>query len=264
MGILGAILGDIIGSVYEFEPCPNPKTCELFSPDAFFTDDTVMTMATRTVIIFQGDLENPNFSAAYKMYAKTYPNRGYGGRFKQWMDSDSYEPYNSFGNGSAMRVSYIGQHYASATAVKHYAAKSAEVTHNHPEGIKGAVFTAEMTYRLKKGVSKKVFRTYANRYYPKSEYPILKTWNETCQGSIPLAVDCFLRSSDFESCMRNVLEYPCDTDTVAAICGTWAEEYYKDSMGEFIQKYDVVSKLQDILPAPFFKVLETEYPIWFK
>ena len=264
MGILGAILGDIIGSVYEFEPCTNPKTCELFSPNVFFTDDTVMTMATRTAVVFQGERPNPNFASVYKMYGKTYPNRGYGGRFKYWLDSNSAEPYNSFGNGSAMRVSYIGQHYTSVKDVQYYAEKSAEVTHNHPEGVKGAVFTAEMTYRLKNGISKNTFKTYANKYYPRREDPILKTWNETCQGSIPLAIDCFLRSSDFESCMRNVLEYPCDTDTIAAICGTWAEEYYKDSMGEFIQEYSVVSRLQNILPRPFFVSLRVEYPFWFK
>lgn len=264
MGILGAVIGDVIGSVYEFKPCINPDSCKLITSKSDFTDDTVMTFAVREAVLKGGTTKS--FIQAYKDYGRRYPNRGYGSRFLQWLklNSTSSEAYNSFGNGSAMRCSFIGQYDKfSSQEVRKYAKNSAIVTHNHPEGIKGAVFTADMTYHLRHGASKTRFSTKADITYPADRYPILTKWNETCQGSLPIAINCFLASNDFESCMRNVLRYPCDTDTIAAICGTWAEEYYQDTFSDFLEKFNIVFELSNMLPAEFVNALQKEYPRYF-
>lgn len=234
MAIKGAILGDIIGSQYEFT---RPKdfdatTAELISDNCKFTDDTVMTLATKYAI-----LHNKSFTEAYQYFGNKYRNVGYGGMFSQWIDEDIPQPYGSFGNGSAMRVSYIADHYKKKEDVLNYAKLSAECTHNHKEGIKGAQVTAVCIWMAKNGFSKTDILNYALENYPCREYLYNPTrsideikeeykWNETCQGSVPVAIRCVFEANNYIEFIRNVFKLKCDTDTICAIGGGIAEELF--------------------------------------
>lgn len=234
MAIIGAILGDIAGSRWEFG---RPKDLDwehidLFTDDCFFTDDTVLTIATKYAL-----LNNIPFADAYHKFGNDYPNAGYGGSFDTWLHFDDKEPYNSFGNGAAMRVSPVVDLSDTHAQVMSRADFSAKCTHNHPEGIKGACVTAVCGWMAKSGASKKEIEKYANKQYPVDDYrfPVsisLKVlrekyrWDVTCQGSVPVAIRCFLESEDYESFIRNVLSMKCDTDTLCAIGGGIAEEFY--------------------------------------
>lgn len=237
MAIIGAILGDISGSQYEFDGIKpknlDYKKCDLFTENCRFTDDTVMSLATKVAL-----QKNLPFVDAYRQFGRMYPNAGYGRMFYHWIHSDSMIAYNSFGNGSAMRCSYIGEFFDKEEDVIAFATQSAECTHNHPEGIKGAVVTAMCIYMARKGASKKEIFEYAKREYPKEFYKYSVTyalneirsiyqWDVTCQGSVPVAIRCFLESNNYESFLRNAYSLPCDLDTICAIGGGIAEEYYK-------------------------------------
>ncbi len=241
MAIIGAILGDISGSQYEFENMRpkdlDYKECPLFTERCRFTDDTVMTLATKVAI-----LENISFERAYEDFARKYPYAGYGEMFYDWVRTPLplKRAYGSFGNGSAMRCSFIGEFFNREKDVICVAKRSAECTHNHPEGIKGAVVTAMCIYMARKGASKTEILEYAKRAYPKElyrysvEYTLDKIrsvyqWDVTCQGSVPVAIRCFLESEDYESFLRNAYSLPCDLDTICAIGGGIAEEYYKET-----------------------------------
>lgn len=234
MAIVGAILGDIAGSQYEFQRPKNLnwKKCELFTDNCYFTDDTVMTLAAKLAVE-----NNISFADSYRKLGRKYPNAGYGGMFDSWLRWDDEKPYNSFGNGSAMRCSYIGGHFNTEKEVIDWATKSAECTHNHPEGIKGAVVTSMCIYMARKGASKAEIFNYVKRQYPMDsyrysveykldEYRDTYRWDVTCQGSVPVAIRCFLDSEDYESFLRNVYSLPCDMDTLCAIGGGIAEEFY--------------------------------------
>ena len=151
MAIIGAILGDISGSQYEFARPENLdwKKCKLFTEHCRFTDDTVMTLAAKMAII-----NHMPFADSYRMLGRKYRRAGYGGMFRTWLDHDEQEAYHSFGNGSAMRCSYIGEHFHTEQEIIEWATKSADCTHNHPEGIKGAVVTAMCIYMARTGASK--------------------------------------------------------------------------------------------------------------
>lgn len=237
MAIIGAILGDIAGSQYEFQRPKDLdwKKCELFTDNCFFTDDTVMTLATKLAV-----KNNIPFTDSYRRLGRKYPNAGYGGMFDSWLRWDDEKPYNSFGNGSAMRCSYIGEHFNTEKEVIEWATKSAECTHNHPEGIKGAVVISMCIYMASTGASKAEIFNYVKRQYPKDfykysveyeldEYRDTYRWDVTCQGSVPVAIRCFLDSEDYESFLRNVYSLPCDMDTLCAIGGGIAEEFYHDT-----------------------------------
>lgn len=241
MAIIGAILGDISGSQYEFgRPIDlDWKHCELFTDRCIFTDDTVMTLAAKLAII-KGDSKYhiSSFADYYRIYGNKYPNVGYGGCFETWLRHNDTKAYNSYGNGSAMRVSYVGEYFDNEKDVIKYATKSAECTHNHPEGIKGAVVTAMCIFMAKTGATKPEIYEYVKKNYPKEdyrygveykldEYKDKYQWNETCQGSVPVAIRCFLESDDYESFLRNVYSLRCDMDTLCAIGGGIAEEFYK-------------------------------------
>lgn len=237
MAIIGAVLGDISGSQYEFD-IMRPKnldynTCSLFTKKCRFTDDTVMSIATKAAL-----RKNLSFADTYREFGRKYPYVGYGAMFDEWIKKDNKGAYNSFGNGSAMRCSYIGEFFGNKEDVIFFAKKSAECTHNHPEGIKGAVVTAVCVYMARKGASKTEIFEYAKREYPKEyyrysvEYSLneirsVYQWDVTCQGSVPVAIRCFLESEDYESFLRNAYSLPCDLDTICAIGGGIAEEYYK-------------------------------------
>lgn len=239
----GAILGDIAGSRFEFSKpsgfdCKNVK---FFESNCFYTDDTVMTVATKYAI-----LNELPYHIAYRNFGKKYPFAGYGTMFKRWLDNCSSVGYRSFGNGSAMRVSFIGEHYPTLERVKQEAKQSAMCTHNHPEGIAGAEATAISVYLAKNGYSKKEIKRYihTNYHYDLSKplafrRPFSK-FDITCQGSVPLALRCFLESDSWESCIRNVMSVTCDTDTVGCIAGGIAEAFYHktvDGEEELIKRY---------------------------
>lgn len=234
MAIVGAILGDIAGSQYEFQRPKNLnwKKCELFTDNCYFTDDTVMTLAAKLAVE-----NNISFADSYRKLGRKYPNAGYGGMFDSWLRWDDEKPYNSFGNGSAMRCSYIGEYFNTEKEVIEWATKSADCTHNHPEGIKGAVVTSMCIYMARIGASKVEIFNYVKRQYPidfykysveyeLDEYRNTYRWDVTCQGSVPVAIRCFLDSEDYESFLRNVYSLPCDMDTLCAIGGGIAEEFY--------------------------------------
>ena len=167
MAVIGAVLGDIAGSQFEFNRPENLdyKHCELFTNRCSYTDDTIMTLAVKKAI-----LENADFTKTMREIGQPYPYSGYGGRFYEWMYGENPKPYNSFGNGSAMRVSFVGEHFDALEDVISMAEKSAEVTHNHPEGIKGAVVTAVCIWMSRHGKTKEDIFQYVLEQYPAEKY----------------------------------------------------------------------------------------------
>ena len=224
--MLGSIVGDIVGSIYEFNN-HRSKDFPLFGVDCKFTDDTVLTIAVADCL-----MNNGNYTEYIKNYARKYTGRGYGGRFRQWISSESMEPYNSWGNGSAMRVSAVGFAYNDLEAVMNEAKRSAEVTHNHPEGIKGAQATAVAIFMARKGQSKEDIKTAIAQSF---DYDLNRTvdeirptyvFNESCQETVPEAIIAFLESKDFEDAIRNAISLGGDSDTLACITGGIAEAFY--------------------------------------
>ena len=227
--MLGAIIGDIVGSIYEWD---NIKTKEfpLFKETCFFTDDTVMTIAIAEGLMNGGSEEN--FIEAMKKYGRLYPDAGYGGNFNYWIFSDSISPYNSFGNGSAMRVSPVAWFFDNIEDVEKYAEISSSVTHNHLEGIKGAQATAACIFLARSGKSKDEIKSYIESKYGynlnRSLNEVRESYyfNETCQETVPEAIIAFLESENFEDAIRNAISLGGDSDTLAAICGSIAEGAY--------------------------------------
>ena len=224
--MLGAMIGDIVGSVYEWN---NIQTTdfEFFKPTCFFTDDTVLTAATAQALLTDGD-----YARAYQDFARRYPGRGYGGRFAQWIRQENPQPYNSWGNGSAMRVSPVGFAFNTVKEVLAEAEKSASVTHNHPEGIKGAQATALAILLARQGADKAEIRAEISGRFA---YDLTRTldeirpdyqFNESCQGTVPEAISVFLESTSFENAIRLAISLGGDSDTLANITGGIAEAYY--------------------------------------
>jgi ADP-ribosylglycohydrolase len=248
--IIGAIAGDIIGSVYEWH---NIKTVDfdLFCHKSKFTDDSVLTLATMDAITNQ-----KNYVEAYQSFGKKYPHRGYGGHSRSWIYSENPEPYNSWGNGSAMRVSPIGWYCSSLDDVMAEAQKSAEVTHNHPEGIKGAQSTAAAIYMARTGKSKDEIKKFIidtfhydlNRQIdgirPDYEFDV------SCQGSVPEAIIAFLESTGFENAIRLAISIGGDSDTIACITGGIAEAYYQNIPDS------ITENVLGILPQELVKIIE--------
>lgn len=224
--MLGAIAGDIIGSPYE-NLRTKRKDFRLFTPLSFFTDDTVLTVAVADAI-----LTGVDYGARIRSYARHHPFRGYGPKFLLWMLSPQGKPYNSLGNGSAMRVSPVAHAFSMEEDMLAEARKSAECTHNHPEGIKGAQATAHAIYLARHGATKERIReTITERY----GYDLSRTIDDvrpnyrvnlTCSGSVPEAIIAFLDSDGFEDCIRNAVSLGGDADTQAAIAGAIAEPFY--------------------------------------
>ena len=241
--MLGAITGDIIGSIYEANNIKTKKF-DLFTDKNRFTDDTVMTFAVAEALMNGGG--NENFIRFMKRYGLLYPRAGYGGTFVRWLASDTTEPYNSWGNGSAMRVSSCGwianldiPIEEGLKLTEDLAKKSAEVTHNHPEGIKGAQATAVSIFFMRHGKSKNAIKEYKDKLkdYIKDrfEYDLDFTIDEirpiyrfdvSCQGSVPPAIVSFLESENFEDAIRNAISIGGDSDTIGAITGSIAEASY--------------------------------------
>ena len=226
-GIIGAIIGDIVGSFYESYNCKSTDIA-LFTADTMFTDDTVMTVAVADWLLSGVPLQK-----AMPDWAREYPNRGYGGMFYDWLFySEDKAPYNSFGNGAGMRVSPCGYYAGSLEEALELAGQSAEVTHSHPEGIKGAQAIASAIFMARQHKSKNEIRDYTERTFG---YNVHRTCDEirptyrfdvTCQGSCPEAIIAFLDSHDYESAIRLAVSLGGDSDTIACMTGGIAAAYY--------------------------------------
>jgi ADP-ribosylglycohydrolase len=224
--MLGAIAGDIIGSPFEGRPTKN-YNFPLFSRRSTFTDDTVLTVALADSIIHAVP-----YKKNLKTFARLYPRAGYGMSFSYWVSSNSKHPYNSYGNGSAMRVSPAGWAYDSLKETIHMAGQSAELTHNHPEGMKGARAVAAAIFLARSGHSKTGIKNYIETefgYNLSRDYEEIKktySFDVTCQGSVPEAIIAFLASSGFEDTVRKAVALGGDSDTQACIAGGIAEAFY--------------------------------------
>jgi ADP-ribosylglycohydrolase len=240
--MFGAIAGDIIGSVFEFDDRKPEYNFELFSGKSEFTDDSVLTVALADSI-----LSGENYTKKLKEYFLLYPGRGYGGGFLQWAASSSMLPHNSWGNGSAMRVSPVGWAYNRLDDVLEKAKQSAEVTHNHPEGIKGAQAAAASIFLAREGSSKKEIKDYVQKNFGYNLELDLDdlienySFNESCKNTVPQAIYTFLISEDFEDSIRKGIIVGGDSDTLACINGAIAEAFYR-GVPELI-KEEVTSRL---------------------
>ncbi len=224
--MLGAICGDVIGSVYEGAE-PQAKTFPLFDPHVRFTDDTVLTVAVASAV-----REGLPYADAIRAWGRRYPHAGYGGYFRRWMREDDAPAYGSFGNGSAMRVSAIGWAGADLEVVIEEARRSAIVTHDHAEGIRGAQAIAAAVYVARCGRGKgEVAAILGERFGYDCVTPLATYWERgefdvTCQGTVPAAAAAFLESEDWEDAVRNAVSLGGDADTLACIAGAMAEAHY--------------------------------------
>ena len=235
----GALIGDMVGSVYEWR---NIKTKEFpfWVRGCFATDDSIMTLAilkALTKAVEDGTFDTKTdpqwikaFQDAMQEVGRPHPNCGYGGRFMDWMYEDHPHPYNSCGNGSAMRVSPVAWFARSLAECERLALLTALPSHNHPDGIAGAQATAGATYLALHGATKDEIRAYVERFY-RLDFTIDEIrptykWESLCSGSVPPAVVAFLDSTDFEDCIRNTVSIGGDTDTLCAISGAIAEAFY--------------------------------------
>ena len=233
--MLGAIFGDIVGSVYEFRNT-HDYNFRLLSERSHFTDDSVMTLAVAKGLMESKGKEDREVKDALidamKELGKRYPDAGYGGMFYHWVLGEDRKPYRSYGNGSAMRASSAGWLYATLEETLHAAKLSAEVTHNHPEGVKGAQATAAAIYLARNGKSKEEIKDYIEKEFGydlnKSMKDIVSKGHgeEICQVSVPQALVCFLRSESFLDTIRKSVSIGGDSDTIACIAGSIAEAYY--------------------------------------
>ena len=245
--MIGAIIGDVIGSVYEFNNT-NEYDFRLFTDKSTFTDDSVLTIATIDSL-----LNNINYSTSYQNWALKYFNRGYGSNFINWVLDNNSKPYYSCGNGSAMRVSPIGQYFNSLEDTLLEAKKSAEVTHNHHDGIMGAQVTAACIYLARTGSTKDEIK---NWILNNSNYDVTKklkpitNFNALCSNTVPESIMAFLNSNDFESAIRIAISLGGDSDTMGAITGAIAEAYYKE-----IPEY-ILKETYSRLPEEFINLLE--------
>jgi ADP-ribosylglycohydrolase len=245
--MIGAITGDIVGSIYEFDNIKTKKF-PLFGENCKFTDDTVLTVAVADWLTSDSDLTERLTHYSYK-----YSARGYGNMYLEWLNSWDRQPYNSYGNGSAMRVSAVGW-LEDEGEVLGTAQASAEVTHDHPEGIKGAQATAMAIYLARHGNTPLVIRDYISWHFDYDLTPsvdeIRETYkhNETCQKTVPQAITCALEATDFEDAIRNAISIGGDSDTIAAIAGGIAQAIFGIPA-------DIRDKALTYLPEEFVTVI---------
>ena len=237
--MIGAILGDMIGAPFEFDRGNKTKDFPLFSAESRFTDDSVLSVAVAEALLSVGkdaddDAVHQAVIQAMRSWGRKYPEAGYGGRFRRWLFSSESKPkpYWSFGNGSAMRVSSAGWLYGSLEETRRIARLTAEVTHNHPEGIKGAEATAGAIFLARNGASKEEIREYVVR---EIGYDLSRSCDEirptyfhveSCQETVPEAITAFLEGEDFEDVIRTAVSLGGDCDTVTCIAGSIAEAFY--------------------------------------
>jgi ADP-ribosylglycohydrolase len=248
--MVGAIAGDIIGSIYEHRPIKT-KDFPLFDPRCRFTDDSVLTIAVADSI-----LSNHPYKESIQEIGRRYPNAGYGATFVHWLYSPDPQPYNSWGNGSAMRVSPVGFAFSTEEEVLQNAHKSAEISHNHPEGIKGAQATALTVYLARTTRDKEEIRKQISQ---KFEYDLNReledirshySFDVSCQGTVPEAIISFLESESYEDAVRNAISLGGDSDTLACITGGIAEAFYGGIPPE------IRTKVKELLPSDLWKITE--------
>lgn len=258
--MIGAILGDMVGAPYEFDRGSKRKDFEMWIPRVHFTDDTVMTVAVAQALLSldrdAGEEEIKNaVIRSMQDWGRRYPNAGYGGRFIGWLFDDDPQPYNSWGNGSAMRVSSVGWLYDSIERTREVARRTAEVTHNHPEGIKGAEAAASVIFMARKGFDKDAIKSYIVREFG---YDLSRTCDqirpsyhhvESCQETVPEAITAFLEGNDFEDVIRTAVSLGGDCDTLTCIAGGMAEAYY--GIPE-----DMAAKAKERLKSDMLEVLD--------
>lgn len=248
----GAIIGDVCGSVYEFSP-PNGFNFKLFSIHSQFTDDTVLTIAIADAL-----LNKKSFKSVLREYGNRYKT-SYGASFHRWLKDEDSSPYNSYGNGSAMRVSPVAYFATDEEHLLDLAKQTAEVTHNHKEGIKGAQAVALAIYLSLHGYTKEDIK---KRIENKFKYDLSRTvakiaptyrFSEICQKTVPEAICCFLDSHSYESAIRNAIGIGGDADTLACITGSIAEAYYKKL------PYTLSENALGLLPDEFHKIIKQFY-----
>lgn len=251
----GAIIGDIIGSVYEWDRIKT-KEFELFAPGCDYTDDSVCTAAVANILLD----ELPSAAQVLRQWCRDHPHRGYGGLFLSWIYNDKMEPYNSYGNGAAMRVSpaaFLNRNRTLEDALAS-ADRVTEITHNHPEGIKGARATTHAIWLAFQESRPEQIRSTIEREYG---YDLSRTvdeirphhvFNETCQKTVPEAITCALESTSFEDAVRNAISLGGDSDTLAAIAGSIAEALHGVPR-------DLVEQAKQYLPSDIIEVIERLY-----
>ena len=256
--MIGAIAGDIIGSVYEQSPIKT-KDFPLFDRRCRFTDDTVMTAGVALAI-----LEGRAYRDTVRSMGRNHPDAGYGRSFIQWLLSENPQPYNSWGNGAAMRVSPVGFAFADAETVLAEARKTAEISHNHPEGIKGAQAAAMGVFLARTGRGKEEIRSRISRDFG---YDLDRTVDQirpgygfdiSCAGTVPEAIIAFLDSDSYEDAVRNAVSLGGDSDTLACITGAVSEAYYKEVPARIRQK------VKQLLTSDLLRITEAfsaKYPV---
>jgi ADP-ribosylglycohydrolase len=248
----GAIAGDIIGAPYEgHHRGIKTEDFPLFSPYSRFTDDTVLTIAVADTILHRTD-----YAQSLNRYAQRYPNASYGHGFKSWLAQGDLKPYSSFGNGSAMRVSPVGWAFDTVERVLSEAERSAAVTHNHPEGIKGAQAVALAIFLARTGSSKEHIRSEISGRFgynlarPLAEIRPIYTFDATCPGSVPESIIAFLESTGVEDAMRKAVSLGGDSDTMACIAGAIGEAFYGGVPAE------IRERVRGCLPGEFLEVVD--------
>lgn len=255
--MLGAIIGDTVGSVYEFN---NIKTTDFpfFSKRSNYTDDSIMSIAVASWLLKDPSHSMEALEDTMVEFGKAFPcpMGGYGGMFNRWLfGSDKREPYNSWGNGSAMRASAVGWMFDTIEETERVAKISAEITHNHPEGIKGAQATAAAIFLARNSKSKAEIKDYISNTYGYNlnrtcdEIRPVYDWDSSCQGTVPEAICAFLDSTDFESAIRLAVSLGGDSDTLACITGGIAEAFYKEIPD------DIATTIWEKLPDDFKAIL---------
>ena len=246
--MIGAIIGDVVGSAYEFANVKY-KNFKMITNRTNFTDDTVCTVAFMDYFLHATKRNEETAVEYLHKWTNKYPNAGYGGRFRQWVHSSEPKPYGSYGNGSAMRISSVGWVAKDLEELRYLSNTITRITHNHPEGMKGALVVATCIFMAKKGSSKEEIKKYASSQYPeieKFDYEELRKnyrFNETCQESVPQAIYCFLISQSFVDCLKTTVSIGGDCDTTAAMSCAIAEAYY------------------DIVPAVLVNAIREKIPL---
>lgn len=266
--MIGAIIGDIVGSRFEFHN-RKIKEFELFPKYGInYTDDSVMTLAIGIALLVYKEKGGDLGTIAKKVmrdFGKKYPGAGYGKTFSLWLKDPTLGPYNSWGNGAAMRVSACGWMGETLEEVLDYAQRVTEITHNHPEGIKGAKATAHAIYLARTGASKyEIEKAMYDYYYIDFYLDEIRdkyTFTESSQGTIPYALECFFESTSFEDCLRNCISIGGDSDTIAAIACSIAEAYYgvpynfnleaRGRLDKFLN--EALDKIEEKYPSKFLE-----------
>lgn len=248
--MIGAIIGDIVGSRFEFNNT-NRYHFNLFTKENSYTDDTICTVAIADAINTGADYKDKMVEWCRKY---PHPMGSYGGGFSRWIISENHEPYNSFGNGSAMRVSPVAWAYDDIDTILKEAEKTAAITHNHPEGIKGALAIAHAIHSQKGGFKPGDLEAVGNRYYPGFLHGIYTpgVFNETCQGTVPICLKIIISSNSFEDAIRKAISWGGDSDTIGAIVGSMAAAIYE------IPK-EIVDHVFNLLPTDMLDVIGNFY-----